>query len=235
MMRAARILTRMGAVACAVVSARAAHAQVGTLPAQSPFVDLAARQTLTLEGGYWFAPSDPAGVAPQSGPMSRVRYDVFLGGPAWLTLRVGSALVERNVVDPARPLSSRLLGVERRPLTSLDAGFTFALTGQKSWHGLVPLVDLGAGIVTNGKGADPGGLSLGTRFALDYGAGVRFAPTQRLSGRADVGYTLYQLRYPDRYFQAALDSTSVLPSGHSKSKWLNNTAVTIGASYQFFR
>lgn len=224
-----------GVVAALFGGAASAAAQVGALPAQSPFQDLSARQTLSLSGGYFFAPSDPAGVAPTSGPLARVTYDVYLGGPAWFTLRLGSALVDRKVVDPARPFATRELGIERRPLTSFDGGFTFALTGQKSWHGLVPIVDFGAGLVSNGKGADPGGLSLGTRFAFDYGVGMRFAPTQRISGRVDVGSTLYQLRYPDRYFQAALDSTSVLPSAHSKSKWLNNTAVTIGASYQFFR
>lgn len=214
--------------------ARAA-AQIGHPPAQSPFVDLEARQTLTLEGGYFFAAKDPAGVSPQSGPLAGVRYDVYLGGPAWFTGRVESALVDRTVIDPARPLSSRILGVERRPLTMVDVGFTFALTGQKSWHGVVPLLHTGAGFVTNGKGADPGGLTLGTRFALAYGAGLRYVPASRLSLRADVGSHLYQLRYPDRYFEAALDSTSVLPSGGSKSKWLNNSAVTIGVSYQFFR
>jgi hypothetical protein len=237
--RPSRVLVAIGALASGALvfgaSARRAAAQVGHAPEQSPFIDLEARQTLTFEGGYLFTAKDPAGVAPRSGPLARVQYDVFLGGPAWFTARLGSALVERTVVDPARPLTTRVLGQERRPLTMLDAGFTFALTGAKSYKGIVPLIHTGLGLVSNGKGADPGGLSLGTRFALAYGVGMRYVGSGRLSMRVDAGRTMYQLRYPDRYFENALDSTSVLPSGASKSKWLNNTAVTLGASYQLFR
>ena len=53
------------------------------------------------------------------------------------------------MIDPARPVSRRVLGIEQRPLTLADVGFSFALTGQKSWHGLVPLVHLGAGLASN--------------------------------------------------------------------------------------
>ncbi len=60
-------------------------------------------------------------------------------------------------------------------------------------------------------------------------------PSGRLAFRVDASNYAYQIRYPDRYFQPAIDSTSVLPEDRSKSKWLNNSAVTFGASYQFFR
>src|SRR4051812_5923189 len=125
----ARTLAHSAFVVGALLVARAAHAQVGTLPNQSPFRDLESRQQFTLLGGYFFAKDDPAHVAPQSAPFVGVQYDLYLGGPASFTAQVGSALTERNVIDPARPQSRRLLGVEKRPLTMLDVGFTFALTG----------------------------------------------------------------------------------------------------------
>jgi hypothetical protein len=212
-----------------------AGAQVGHDPARSPFVDLTYRSGVTPFAGYFFAAKDPAGVAPQSAPLFGVRYDLYLGGPASFTARVASATTERTVIDPARPASRRVLGVEQRPLTLADVGFSFALTGQKSWHGLVPLINTGLGLATNFSGADPGGFNLGTRFALTYGAGLRVVPNGRLAFRVDAGRYAYQIRYPDRYFQPAIDSTQVLPTARSKSKWLNNAAVTVGASYQFFR
>ena len=231
-----RIGAAAGAVAGALALAAAgAQAQVGHEPVRSPFVDLTYRQSLTPFAGYFFAASDPAGVAPQSAPMFGVRYDVYLGGPASFTARLASATTERTVIDPARPASRRVLGVEQRPLTLADIGFTFALTGQKSWHGLVPLVHTGVGLATYFAGADPGGFNLGTRFALNYGAGLRIVPSGRLAFRIDASRYAYQIRYPDRYFQPAIDSTQVLPTARSKSKWLNNAAVTVGASYQFFR
>ena len=139
------------------------------------------------------------------------------------------------MIDPARPTTTRFLGTEKRPLTMLDIGFSFALTGGKSFHGFVPLIHTGAGLVSNFKGADPGGLNLGTRFAFVYGAGMRYVTGSRWSVRADAGNRAYQLRYPNRYFEPALDSTSVLPATHSKSAWLNNHAVTLGLSYQLGR
>jgi len=229
-MRAVRLLT-----IAALVLPAAARAQVGHLPERSPFRDLEFRQSFTTVGGWFFANDDAAHVAPQSGPFVGVQYDIYLGGPASFTSRIGSAVVDRNVLDPARPASRRLLGVERRPLTFADVGFTFALTGGKSYRGFVPLVHGGIGLASNFKGADPGGLNLGTRFAFAYGAGVRYVPTGRLAIRADVGYHMFQLRYPNRYLEPALDSTSVLPSTHSKSNWLNDKAVTLGLTYQLFR
>ena len=232
-----RRLALLGAAlaAGAALAPGAARAQVGHDPARSPFVDLTYRSSVTPFAGYFFAAKDPAGVAPQSAPLFGVRYDLFLGGPASFTARVASATTERTVIDPARPASRRVLGVEQRPLTLADVGFSFALTGQKSWHGLVPLIHTGLGLATNLSGADPGGFNLGTRFALDYGAGLRIVPSGRLAFRIDASRYAYQIRYPDRYFSPAIDSTQVLPTARSKSKWLNNSAVTFGASYQFFR
>lgn len=226
---------RLTIVVASLLAASVARAQVGALPQQSPFRDLESRQQFTLMGGYFFAAGDPAHVAPQSSPFTGIQYDLVLGGPASFTARLGEALTERNVIDPARPSSRRLLGVEKHPLTMLDVGFTFALTGQKSYHGLVPLVHGGAGIAGTFRGADVGGLQLGTRFAFAYGVGMRYVPNGRLALRADLGYHPFQLRYPDSYFRAALDSTVVLKSGASKSRWLNNKAVTLGATYQLFR
>jgi opacity protein-like surface antigen len=229
-------MRRLTIVASALlVGAGSAGAQVGYPPERSPFVDLEYRQAFTTMAGYFFGDSDPAGVAPQGAPFVGVQYDVYLGGPASFTARLGSAIADRTVIDPARPVATRVLGVERRPLTMLDVGFTFSLTGGKSFRGLVPLVHGGLGLVSNLKGEDPGGLNLGTRFALAYGAGLRYVPNGRMAVRADVGYRAFQLRYPDRYFEPAIDSTSVLPTGSSKSKWLNNPTVTLGVSYQLFR
>lgn len=231
-----RTFARIVAVAAALLAPAAARAQVGYPPAESPFVDLEYRQSVTPYVGYFHAAKDPAGIAPQGGFMVGLRYDLVLGGPASLTVRTASVLSERTVLDPARPRGQRSLGVEQRPLTLADVGLTINLTGQKSWHSLVPLIHFGGGLASNFRGTDPGGFDFGTAFAFAYGAGVRLVPPRsRWSGRVDLGNHMYQISYPDRYFAPGLDSTQVLPSGSSKSKWLNNSAVTVGVSYQFMR
>ncbi|MGZ8493021.1 MAG: hypothetical protein ACXWZS_12540 [Gemmatirosa sp.] len=229
-------VARLTLGAASLLVGGAAQAQVGYPVDQSPFVDLEYRQSLSVFGGWFLAGKDAAGIAPRSGPLTGIRYDIAIGGPASFTARVATAISERNVLDPARTASQRLIGVERRPLTIADVGITLGLTGQKSWHNLVPTVHGGAGLVSNLTGTDPGGYKFGTRFALAFGAGVRYVPRgSPWSVRVDAGDYLYQIRYPDRYFAVGLDSTSILPADASKSKWTNNLGLTVGLSYQFSR
>ena len=233
-------------------AARAAAAQgtgggvVGYPPQRSPFEDLEFNQSFTLIGGYYSAARDPAGVAPRSGPMVGLQYDLG-GGPAIFTTRVRTVISDRTVLDPARPASDRVLGTERRPLTLADVGLSLALTGSRTFHGFVPLVHVGAGVVNNFEGADPGGFTFGTSFALSYGLGVRYVPSpaSRYALRLDLGNTLYRVRYPTTYTESSTgygteytgtrDSTSILPTNTALSRYRNNTAITLGVSYLFHR
>lgn len=234
-LRALRPLALLG-IAGAALLARPARAQIGHAPQNSPFEDLEFRQAITLQGGYFAADAGPAGVAPKGGALLGAQYDLLIGGPGWLTVRLRNVLSERTVLDPARDAGDRVLGTERRPLTALDVGISLALTGQKSYKRLVPLVHTGIGAISNFAGEDPGGFSFGTRFALAYGGGVRYVvPGNRLSLRADAGWHLYQVRFPASYYAPGLDSTSVFPAGRSRSSWQNSLAITAGVSYQFRR
>ena len=121
-------------------------------------------------------------------------------------------------------------------MTLADVGLTVALTGQRSYRGLVPLVHLGAGVASNFQGADPGGYTFGTSFAFAYGLGVRYVPrAARLAFRADLGNSTYRVRYPTGYATAGIDGTSVIAANARRQRYLNNTALTAGVSYQFRR
>lgn len=254
------LLTRtlaLGAAAAGVTlgAAHSAAAQgtpsgggvVGYPPQRSPFTDLQFNQAFTLLGGYFNAAKDPAGVAPRSGGLLGLQYDLG-GGPAIFTTRVRTVISDRTVLDPARPANARVLGTERRPLTMADVGLTLALTGARTFHGFVPLVHAGAGVVTNFEGADPGGFTFGTSFALAYGLGVRYVPSpaSRYALRVDLGNSLYRVRYPTsytlpstgygtNYAGATRDSSSILPTNTALSRYRNNTAITVGVSYLFHR
>ena len=54
-------------------------------------------------------------------------------------------------------------------------------------------------------GSDVGGFKFGTRFALNWGAGLRYVPGggSRYQLRADLTNRLTSIRYPDAYFRAA--------------------------------
>jgi hypothetical protein len=215
----------------------AASAQVGSLPENSPFRDLEYRQELTAFTGWFLASKDPAGVAPRSGPLLGARYDVRIGGPAQFSARLATAFSERRVIDPTERGASRELGVQEQALYLADAGITVNLTGQKSWHTLVPFTQLGVGIASDFKGRDAGGYRFGTTFAFNFGGGLRWIPRDRWQVRADLTDWLYQIQYPETYYVPTTvgGSDAVLRATDAKSVWKHNVALTIGGSYLFFR
>jgi hypothetical protein len=214
----------------------AAQVDVGYPPPASPFRDLEYRQEATAFGGYYLAGKDPAGAAPKSGPMVGIRYEVTIGGPAQIVFRLARVNSERNVINPLEPRATRSLGVQSWPIYLTDAGFSLNLTGQRSWHGVVPVVYTGVGLASDlDKKEDKDPFNLGTTFAFSFAGGLRFVPGGRFQVRADANTWLYQLKYPAEYFATTSDNTTVLPSGQAKNLWKRNFGFTLGASYLLFR
>ena len=219
-----------------LAGAAPAAAQVGYPPDRSPYRDLEFRQEATVFGGWYAAQKDPAGVAPTSGPMLGVRYDVRIGGPAQFTARLATVRSERTIIDPDSTPARRVVGKESWPLYAGDVNITLNLTGQKSWRNLVPVVNGGIGIVSDFKGGtDVGGFKFGTSFAFSFGGGVRWVRGGNFQLRGDFNDYLYQVQYPTSYFNTSTDTDRPLPANHATSVWRHNLALTIGASYQFFR
>ncbi len=222
------------AVAAVALMGTAVEAQVGYPSSESPFRDLFYRQEATLFTGYYAAGEDPVGVAPRGGQMLGARYEVRIGGPAQLSVRAARVFSERTILDPAQPPAQREVGTQSWPLYLFDLGISFNLTGQKSWHRLVPVVTLGGGIATDMKGSrDVGGYRFGTPFAISFGGGIRWVPEGPYQLRLDVVDNLYQIRYPNTYF-TTVGTTPPVRTG-AQSVWTHNAAITVGASYQFFR
>jgi len=219
-----------------IATTAGAQVSVGYPPQDSPYRDLEYHSELTAFGG-WFRPaSDPAGVAPRGGPMGGIRYEINVGGPVQLVARFARAAGERNVIDPTKPKATRSLGSAEWPVYLADVGFSLNLTGQRSWHGVVPVTYLGAGVASDaGKKVEADPYRLGTTFAISYAAGLRFVPGGRFQIRADAGTHMYQIKYPAAYYIKATDDTQVLPDSQSKSFWKRNQAYTLGISYLLFR
>lgn len=217
----------------AATSSPALAQEVGHLPSESPYRDIAYKQEFTPFIGYFAAGSDPAGVAPRSGPMLGARYEIRIGGPAQFMARLGHVWSERRVIDPQLPVGSREVGTSSTSLYLADVGISLNLTGQKSWNGLVPVITGGAGVVSDFKGADVGGFKFGTQFAITVGGGVRWVPQDsRLQVRVDLADYLYQISYPTSY---VVDSEELPRVTRKQSAWTNNLALTAGVSYRFFR
>lgn len=221
--------------AALLVAAGVADGQVGYPPARSPYVDLEYSQELTLIGGQFHAHRDPVNVGPQSGAIVGAHYEWRAGGPAHLVAEVARISSERRLINPFKTeAGGRDLGTTSRPLYSADVGLGLSLTGGKSWHRLVPEVGAGVGLVSDFRAkADSGGFKFGTRFALNWGGGIRVVPGGRWQIRGDIKNRLYTLAYPQPYYVAPTGGTAVVPTTQSKSFWLNNPTFTLGLSYLF--
>lgn len=230
-------------LALITVSASTLGAQVGYPPRESPFRDIRERQAVTFFTGYFRAKKDPARVAPQSGPIFGAHYEWRASGPANITFDLARVSSERRVIDPERDANCasqdrecKVVGTWRWPLYMADAGVALALTGERSFHNVVPELRGGVGITTDFHSSpDVGEFAFGTRFALNWGAGIRWVPGNRFQLRVDLLNRLYSIRYPDSYYIPANDGTSVFRNSQNKTAWLNNPAFTIGFSYLFSR
>ena len=214
-----------------------AAAQVGHAPQRSPYVDLEYKQEATLFAGYFQAGDDAVGVAPKGGPMVGMRYELRLGGPALLTSKFAYVSSQRDVIDPRRPAATRIVEADASwPLYMADVGIALNLTGQRSFHRLVPFLNGGIGVATDFKGgADVGAWRFGTPFALSVGGGIKWVPAGNLQTRIDVTSQLYQIKYPNSYYTTASDGTAVLQINDSRSDWTSNIGISLGITYSFFR
>ncbi|HZO19792.1 MAG TPA: hypothetical protein VFB46_12460 [Gemmatimonadaceae bacterium] len=224
-------MNKFALAAVASIAPAALSAQVGHLPQESPFRDVPYRQEITTYSGWYSGAEGSAGVGPQAGPIAGVRYEIRIGGPAFFSVHGGHAFSQRDVIDPLNPPETRHLGTKDVSLILLDAGITLNLTGQKSWHGIIPFTRFGAGVAANvGSRRDPGNFTIGTPFALVLGTGVRWTGGGRWQLRFDVTDHLFRLNYPASY--------SAIPQGggppvlaDKTSEWKHNGVFSVGASY----
>jgi hypothetical protein len=210
-------------------------AQVGSEPDKSPYQDFTYRQDFSVFGGYFSGNKGSAGVGPQSSPIIGVRYGLHIGGPAELSVRLARASSTRNVLDPTKVGAARNLGTESDPIWIGDIGINLALTGQKSFHHLVPLFGLGIGVAKSKTSPDVGTYAFGTGFAIHFGGGLKFVTHGPWGARVDLTDYLWQLSYPSSYFLQPTGGTPVLARGRAQNEWKQNATITLGISYIFSR
>ncbi len=220
------------ALACIATTARA---QVGHLPESSPYRDLETSQEFTFFGGHYKAGKDPIGIAPGDGPMYGIRYQIHVGGPAFLVARWSHINTERFAINPTKIGTARQLGKQNVSVNLYDIDLALNLTGEKSFHHIVPVVNFGAGIATCGCAVESDPYTFGTPFAFSFGGGLRYVPGGRFQLTFDWNDYLYQTKYPTAYYVIPTGGTAAVTGGQARSFWKSNRALTLGASLLFFR
>ena len=230
--RAVGLIAALGAAILA--SAPPLAGQVGYAPEKSPYVDLPYSQEITLIGGYYHAHRDAANVGPQSGSITGVHYEWRAGGPAHITGELAYISSDRNLINPLKSGTLRDLGTATRPLYTADVGLGISLTGEKSWHHLVPEIGGGIGLISDLRSQpDSGGFLFGTRFTFNGSAGIRYVPGGKWQIRLDAKDRAYTISYPQTFFTAPAGGIAVVTNHAEQSYWLNNFSLTLGLSYLF--
>ena len=221
------------ALAPALLAAQATQ-EVGHPPSESPFRDIQSPQKITLFGGYYTSGKDDIGAAPGSAPIVGVRYEVTVGGPAQFFARVSRVGSDRESYNPALTQALRPQGKVSDPLWLTDVGFSFNLTGQRSWHHLVPAVGFGIGVASATKKAPDDPYRFGTQFSFSTDFLLRYVPSTAYEVRVGVSNVFYQNHYPNGYYTTGADNTALLTT-EGKSSYLPNVMLTAGLSVPLFR
>jgi hypothetical protein len=224
----------LGALALVCV-ATSAGAQVGHLPQNSPYRDFENSHEFTFLYGHYTSGKDPIGIAPRNGPLFGLRYQIHVGGPAFLMARWSHVNTSRSAIDPTHTGPARQLGSKNVSLNLYDIDLSLNLTGQKTFHNIIPVLNLGGGLASCGCSVENDPYSFGTPFAFSFGGGLRYAPGGRFMLSVDWNDYLYQLKYPTAYYVTPTGGTAAVTGDQARSFWKNNRALTIGASLLFFR
>lgn len=214
-------------------------AAASTAPAQridTPYRFFDETQGVGVTAGYISTDKGSVGLGPASGPAFGARYHIRLSGPFFveaegLYFPTTRAVLDTAVVDSA----FEQVGEADIAIALLQATLRFQLTGQRTWHGMLPFVLLGAGVGIQAGDDDeadadvPGEarFDFGTTFAGQLGAGIEFFPVERLAIRIDARNVLWQLKTPQALLEQDIGRT--LPS----EEWTNNVTASVGITIHF--
>jgi hypothetical protein len=216
---------------------QAAFAQVGHRPEASPYRDLQAKRVLSFVGGYLSGSSGAANVGPGSGSLAGARFDLYLSGPASATFGAGVANLERILIDPTMGPANRTLDTTSQSVLLLDAGIDVLLTGEKTWHGVIPYVGGGMGFALGGSvDADSlSGYSFSTHFTAGPHIGIWLLPSRRFTFKIEGRDILWRLKYPEGFFTTPANAPDELPvlDGNvmKDTQWVHHLTLTFTLGY----
>jgi opacity protein-like surface antigen len=224
------LIKRLTVITCLAAAASVARAQdTATVHIASPYSDLHEDEAIFLTAGYFGGNRGQAGVGPQGSGIVGLGFLYHLGGPAGLIARLQYANSTRDIVDTLLPPATRYSGPSSAPLVLFDVDFLFDVTGEKTWHRLVPTAGFGLGLAFGDNNLDAGGYKFGTKFYFALGGGVKYALKEPWVVRADAWLYFWQLSYPTSYFTAG--ATPVLPPTAPDKDWTTNGVLSLGISY----
>lgn len=202
----------------------------------SPYKFLETSQAASPFAAYFATGSGALDLGPSGGLMVGARYGIRISGPFTLEAEAGFFPSTRAVLDTV-PSDTTLKQVGEADFTALalQAGLRFNLTGPRTYHGLQPFILFGGGIVLDFSGAStvdddlPANIrfEFGTTFAGQFGGGIEWYPSERLSLRLDARNVLWKLTTPEGFLTG--ERALSIPG----DEWTQNFMLSAGIAIHF--
>lgn len=188
-------------LACLVVPAASATAQVGFLPSQSPYRELTHGSYLELNGGRMLGTGGLLRLGPRNGSSMGARYVLRGNHTLQVSFGLWTAGTKRSLIDADDSVATRDKGLIGQRLYGAEFGLQFNVTGGKTWHGLAPFAGIGLGLVRGQSSpvADTSGYKFGTKLFFAPTLGTRFFVGQRVYLKVDMRAVFWKLAYPLSY------------------------------------
>jgi hypothetical protein len=229
-----RLLLTVLAIPFACMLATDANAQ----RIESPYRFLDHGQHIGLFVGRVAADEGVLLMGPQPGVMLGARWAMRVSGPVSIGAELGymptTRTVRDTVFDAADSIFRPLGEADVRLLAAL-ANLQLGITGPRTWNGLHPFLLAGIGVVVDLAGAAEAERDLpatsrfdfGTSFAGQFGGGVEWYPSQRVSARFDARNLLWRVGAPENFRRTAAGA------GLAETEWQGNFTLTAGVSIHF--
>ena len=214
-------------------------AAAGTASAQridTPYRFFDETQGLGAAVAYIDTDGGTIGLGPKSGVAFGARYHIRLSGPFFVEAEALYFPTTRAVLDSAVVDSAFVrVGEADIGLAVVQASLRFQLTGQRTWHGILPFLLMGGGVALQAQDDDDADANIpaearfdfGTTFAGQFGAGIEVFPVERLALRIDVRNILWELDSPQALLERDIGRT--VP----EEEWTNNLTASIGITIHF--
>jgi opacity protein-like surface antigen len=204
----------------------------------SPYRFLDYGQFIGVYGGHISVQEGRIGIGPEAAPILGVNWALRVSGPFAIGADVGYVSTTRTVRDTVFVTADstyRALGEADVQLLVVMGNLRLNLTGARTWNNLQPHIVLGAGVAVDLAGRSTledeldstQRYDFGTSFAGQFGAGVDWFPTSRVSLKVDARSLLWKLGVPDAF--RLTETGRSLPG----SEWEQNLALTAGLSIHF--
>ncbi len=238
-MRTNRLLIATAAVAAAIGPSASGAQEIS-----SPYQFIEREQDLGLYVGYVKTDRGRVNLGPKSAPFYGIQWAMTLNGPMQLSaygVYLASAI---DVIDPAAEGGPAVIGEADLDLFLLGGRLQMNLTGQRTWHNLVPYVFGGIGIILD-MTSSPSCLinrqlpvcdlridqrfEFGNKFMGQVGLGAIWIMSERIGTRITVADWIWRYGPPVGWLDPDLDLVVVPSDG----KWTNNIQVSVRLSFWF--